>query len=54
MGLVFSNGLMEPNTKDTGASTKLREKVLSGTQKVMSMMENSETTRPMAMVFILT
>ena len=53
MGLVFSNGLMEPNTKDTGASTKLRGKALSGTQKVTFTMENSETTRPTAMVFIL-
>ena len=50
---MFSNGLMEPNTKDTGASTKLREKALSGTQKVTSTMENSETTRLMVMVFIL-
>ena len=44
-------GLMEPNTKDSGKITKLKEKELFGMQREMFMTESSKMTKLTDMEF---
>lgn len=46
MALALKYGLMAPNMKESGVTTKLMERVSSGTQTEMSMKENGKTIKP--------
>ena len=51
--MVFRNGSMAPFTRESGSTTKLRVKVLSGMPKVTFTLVSSRPTKLMDLVSIL-